>query len=535
MLEHKNDRLKVLIVDDEPYILQGLQVLFDWKAEGYEIAAALSNGKEALDYLKENEVDLILSDIKMPVMTGLELLETIRKEHISDAKFVILTGYDDFSYAQKAIRFKTLDYILKPVQKEDLLSLLRNVSKQEIEKFSDAEERKKHEDAYLARNIRALLKGKFGEENLAYVKKHLLLGDNIRYVDIEVVGESVEEDENDLRQLQVQLFNACREVMKDSAKHFIFDVSYDENNYDIGFIFCDNMAGRLDKSEAEYFEDMLVKLKTSLLKNIRITCGKVVNDLSQLAKSYSSCCMLNSILGFRSEKNIYFYEDEIQTDKNASFLCNSGIDAVISAIQDNDKDRIVETVEKLYQEMNQQAEGVNAVTVNTNYLLFQLIHIATHKEDQVNQEEVIKYITEHSISKTITRGSTQHMISFAQEFADYLASLKGQVSRGLISSIEKEIEEHYRDNITLKSLGDKYYINSSYLGQLFRKAHDMSFKDYLTKVRVEKAVNLLVSTSEKIERIAEEVGYSDSDYFIRKFIELKGCTPSKYRRNNSVH
>ncbi|MCF0130007.1 MAG: helix-turn-helix domain-containing protein, partial [Pseudobutyrivibrio sp.] len=151
------------------------------------------------------------------------------------------------------------------------------------------------------------------------------------------------------------------------------------------------------------------------------------------------------------------------------------------------------------------------------------------------QEEVIKYITEHSISKTITRGSTQHMISFAQEFADYLASLKGQVSRGLISSIEKEIEEHYRDNITLKSLGDKYYINSSYLGQLFRKAHDMSFKDYLTKVRVEKAVNLLVSTSEKIERIAEEVGYSDSDYFIRKFIELKGCTPSKYRRNNSVH
>ena len=115
--------LKVLLVDDEPFILQGLQILVEWEKEGYEIVAALSNGKEALDYLRSHEVDLIISDIQMPVMTGLELLETIQKEKISNARFAILTGYDDFSYAQRALKYNSMDYILKPVQKKDILTL----------------------------------------------------------------------------------------------------------------------------------------------------------------------------------------------------------------------------------------------------------------------------------------------------------------------------------------------------------------------------------------------------------------------------
>ena len=111
--------LKVMLVDDEPYILQGLQVLIDWESGGFEIARLCSNGKEALKYLKENDVDLVISDIRMPEMSGLELLETVKKEKISDAEFVLLTGYDDFASTQKAIRNGCLDYILKPVEEEE--------------------------------------------------------------------------------------------------------------------------------------------------------------------------------------------------------------------------------------------------------------------------------------------------------------------------------------------------------------------------------------------------------------------------------
>lgn len=528
--------LKVMLVDDEPFILQGLQILIDWNAEGYEIAALMSNGKEAYDYLKEQDVDLIISDIQMPVMTGLELLERIHSENLSKAKFAVLTGYDDITFAQKAIRNHSMDYILKPVQKEDLLSLLRNVSKLEIEKNLEQDKQRKLEDAYLARNVLSLIKGKFDRENLEYVSKHLQLSGAVRYVDIQIVMDysNPEEDDSDLRGMQHKLYQACCEAMKESTDHFIFDVSYNDYHYDVGFIYCENMATRKDLAEKDFLLAMAKRIENSLFRQIRMTCGKKVPDISAIAKSYSSCCMLNSIQGFHKTKKLYIYEEDAQVgEHNTVYLCKNSIDQVITAINNGDKENIDSSVDQLFDEFRKIGEKESVNNLNINYLLFQLIHIATEQDDNVNQEEVVHYISEKSFDESIARGSSQHMKRFAYEYANYLLSLRKNVSRGLIFQIEQEIQEHYAENITLKSLGDKYYINSSYLGQIFRKTHDLSFKDYLTRVRIQQAATQLLSTDKKINKIAEDVGYSDCDYFIRKFIELKGCTPSKYRRNNS--
>ncbi len=527
--------LRVMLVDDEPFILQGLQILVNWEEEGYEIVAAVSNGKEALDFLKNNEVDLIISDIQMPVMNGLELLETIQKEGISKARFAILTGYDDFSYAQRAIKNNSMDYILKPVQKSDMLSLLRNVSNLDRVSRKEEDDRQKMEDAYLARNVIALVKGKFDENNLEYVKNHMQLAGKIRYVDIESTFERREgdEDDYDMRVFQHQLHNACRDVQKENKNHFIFDVSYDETSYDIGFIYCDNMATRVDMSDEEFFESMVKKLEAIVLKPVRMICGKKVNDVSQIAKSYSSCRMLNSIKGFHSERSVYIYEDEVQIEQKAAYICKKSLDECIAAIDKNEKDQIEKSVEKLYEEIYNVGENYNLVNLNINYLLFQLIHLASEQDDNVNQEEVIQYISENSFEDSLSRGSSQHLKNFALQYADYLMSLRKNVSRGILSSIEKEISEHYAENISLRNLGEKYYMNSSYLGQVFRKKYNVSFKDYLTNIRINEAAKQLIMTDKKINQISEEVGYMDCDYFIRKFIEIKGCTPSKYRKNNT--
>ncbi|MCC2727807.1 helix-turn-helix transcriptional regulator, partial [Blautia sp. MSK22_86] len=91
--------------------------------------------------------------------------------------------------------------------------------------------------------------------------------------------------------------------------------------------------------------------------------------------------------------------------------------------------------------------------------------------------------------------------------------------------VEKEIKENYAANLTLKGLSEKYYVNSAYLGQLFRKKYGLSFKDYLNNFRMEQAAGLLIRTDKKIVQIAEEVGYHDLDYFVNRFIQVKGCTP----------
>ena len=105
--------LKVLLVDDEPFILQGLQVLIDWEKEGFEIVSTAANGADAIEYVRDHKVDLIITDINMPVVSGLDLLKKVREEKMTDAYIVILSGYADFSYAQQAIWYDCADYILK--------------------------------------------------------------------------------------------------------------------------------------------------------------------------------------------------------------------------------------------------------------------------------------------------------------------------------------------------------------------------------------------------------------------------------------
>jgi len=526
--------LKVMLVDDEPYILQGLQVLIDWEGGGFEIAATCSNGKEALRYLSENHVDLVISDIRMPEMTGLELLETVKKEKISDAEFVLLTGYDDFAYTQRAIRNGCLDYILKPVIEEELITVLRKVTNLNRESLTLKKDREKMEDAYLARIIRHIIKGKYNEEDIEYANKHLQLAGNLRFIDIEFVHKEADiesSESDDLGMIQRQLCNACREVLKEYANHFALDFTYDEDTYSVGFIYCANMAVMRDMTETEFLNALIRKVEVLIIKPVRMYCGEPVPELPDLYQSYDTCRRLKSIAGFHNTKKLYFAE-ELEDNHSSIVLCKDTIDEIISSIEKNDQAQIESVIEKFYEELNGKEGNNRAFDLNINYLLFQLIHLASELDDTVNQEEIVQYISEQASDDAFLRGSHEHLKKFATEYAAYLSDLRKSVSHGILAVVEAEIKKNYADNISLKDLGDKYHINSSYLGQVFRKKYGMSFKNYLTNYRIKEAARQIINTDKKINRIAEEVGYKDSDYFIRKFIEIEGCTPSKYRKTN---
>ncbi len=523
--------LKVLLVDDEPFILQGLKVIIDWNAEGYEIVATASNGQEAIDYLKNNKVDLVIADIKMPIMTGLELLDKVKTENISDAYFVILSGYSDFSYAQEAIRHNCTDYILKPVEKDELVGILEKVSALTENNRIDRQNHQKMESAYLARNMIALLYGKYDAQNLDYIKNHLQLSEGVRYVEIEFAESYEEWEDGAARALQRDLYEVCQEILKEDGTHAIFDVSHDEKSYDTGFIYCDYMAAKQECEEEEYLKNFQRKIETHLGRPVYMLIGKKVKDISSISKSYGTACILKSLVAFHSKKNIYFYEDEVQINQGGIVLCKNSLDALISSIEQNEKIEIRKCVDKLYEEMGKMGIVGETVNLNINYLLFQLIHLATEQDDEVNQEEILQFISESTFEEGVMRGSSIHLARFASEYADYLTQLRKNVSRGVLQEIEKEIRENYAENLSLRDLSKKYFVNSSYLGQIFRKKYGQSFKDYLSQYRINEATKQLIKTDKKISQIAEEVGYKDSDYFIRKFIEIKGCTPSKYRKN----
>lgn len=378
--------MKVMLVDDEPFIMQGLEVLIDWNALGYEIVKMASNGGEAYEYLKSEQVDMVISDISMPVMTGLDLLKRIREEGLSDAYFVILSGYNDFKYAQQAIRYASMDYLLKPIDREELTDILKRAAR-----------------------------------------------------------------------------------MRESE--------HDETGM------------------------------TAVLRALRT---------------------------FRSDQDIKTYGDEINVPQGRIMLLKEQLDSLIAAVEQNDITEINRSVDVLYDETRDRGMSTDVFDLNLNYLLFRLIHLAVEQDESVDQEEVLSYISDNVYESGEIRGSRTHLKRFAISYAEYLVQLRKNVSRGILQEIEREIRANFADNLTLKDLSRKYYVNSSYLGQLFKKKYDQSFKDYLCSVRINEAASMLLKTDEKIPVIAEKVGYKDTDYFIQKFIELKGCTPAKYRRNSGL-
>ena len=353
-----------MLCDDEPFIMQGMQVLIDWNALGYEIVKCASNGGEAYEYLTENKVDLIISDIRMPVMSGLDLLKRIREEGISDAYFVILSGYNDFEYARSALRYTCMDYLLKPIDKEQLTDILKRV--------------------------------------------------------------------------------------------------YSE--------------GRMVKKE----------------------------------------------------------DHESNDPSNKVVLYKKELDDLIKAIEINEMHAINSSVDALYDEMYNAGMNEDIVAMNLNYLQVQLIHLAVEQDETVDQAEVLNYINENVYDAGKTKGSRVHLKRFALGYAEYLSELRRNVSRGVLAEVEKEIKHNYADNLTLRDLSKKYYVNPAYLGQMFKKKYNQSFKDYLCTVRINEAASMLLKTDDKISLIAERVGYKDADYFIQKFIEQKGITPAKYRRNGGA-
>ncbi len=317
--------LKVLLVDDEHFILQGLRVLIDWEKEGFVIAGTAPDGSGALEFLKNNSVDLILADINMPVISGLELLKKIRKGNLSDAYFVIISGYAEFSYAQEAIRYKCTDYILKPVEKEQLLEMLHKVRGLAASKKEEDRTSQKMERAYLARSFIAVICGKYDDVNLEFIEEHMRFDGSIRYIEIELAEDMLDEELSDeeKRACQRKLFEICIEYLGDNADHCIFDVSGREKIYDIGFVYCDFMAKESLKTEREYLQDFLLYLREEAQVPVIMLAGKKVDDIKSIAKSYSTACILRSCQGFKNRKDIYYYDEEVHVQGNGAVLCKN--------------------------------------------------------------------------------------------------------------------------------------------------------------------------------------------------------------------
>lgn len=520
--------VRILLVDDEPFIVQGLKAMIELGCENCEVAGEAANGKEALDFLKHRDVDLIIADIQMPVMSGLELLEKIRNEKISDAYFVVLSGYSDFQYAQQALRYKCMDYVLKPVKQEELERIIRQVESLNRKKEEQEAREQYWEQAVFSESIAAVLYGEADSKTLQYLEKHLPFSGSLRYVELEDGHKESGEEDRKSR----MFYEACRKVAGEPWKEcFVRERNRDTGTYRIGMIFPEEMAKQEQKTEQEFLQDFLKRLETEEKISAVAFAGGSAENLEGLAESRRTAEMVRSLSMFGESGRILWYEEEQEKYHSENVvLCKETLDGLIRAAEENHGEQIAQKSGELYSQMRNAGMDRQMIDMNLNYLLFGLVHLAVQQNDAVSQEEVFPMLRENGFDLHAMRGNQEHLEKFVREYADYLVGIRKKSSRGVLADVEKEISERYAENLTLKEMSGKFFVNSAYLGQLFKKKHGISFKEYLNNYRIEQAAELLLRTDRKIYEIAEEVGYHDLDYFINRFIAAKGCTPSRFRK-----
>ena len=525
--------IKVLIVDDEPFIRQGLKILIEWEQYGYEVVGEAANGIEAIRELEAKDIDLIIADIKMPEMNGLELIEYVRGNMLNEVKFIVLSGYYEFEYAKKAIKCNVTDYILKPINKEELIKVLSAFKEEYIKQEQQNTAQKVKDKVIYDKYLNEIVYGRCNASNLEHIKRYQKFSPELRYMIIEINycgsdGPSIPEGEK--REQQQLFYQNMIEWLGENHYNVIIDVGKSRECYDIGFIYDKRLAKEKGMSENEYILNFKTYMKQAQKYDFFIYIGQKVNSIEEITLSYKSATVAKLFSDFSIENNIAYY-DEMAKKKELS--CNAGkqyMDYLIHEIEDNNQEEIIKCVDKIYASFREYKINLDIIKININYLLCNLINIAKELDSEVDQEEVMQYISSVSFEQMISRGSANHLKDFSLVFAEYLSQLRQSSFQGILNQIDKEISEHYMEKLSLKYLSEKYYINSAYLGQIFKKQYNVSFKDYLNAYRIEKAAELLKRSDDKIYKIAEKVGYNNTDYFINKFVQLKEKTPLQYRK-----
>lgn len=497
---------KVMLVDDERLILQGVLNIIDWEKLGMEVIYMAENGKEAIDKYKENPVDIIITDINMPVITGLGLIKSI-KEINKRVKFIVLSGYDDFSYARTAMKYGVENYILKPINEEELEAALIDINK----KIRDEKEK---ENIVLEKNriLMKILNGKLNSDELYYLKDMVELEfENKNYT----VSNILFNNKDIRRKIDVQDLIATNTSDK-------YEIIYKFNG-DIILINSWNKDVN-DESIKKYYDTILEKLSNEF-HEIFIAVGDKVELIQDIKKSYDDSNIIKKHILTKGYNSCLYKNDIVKiTNKKRSF--NKEIEALNKIIIEKNQDKALGYIEDIFKNEDLAPEDIYDLAIKILLLI-----------DKISEDfRLNKNYKDESLSSVIVSvydASTIYRIKeiIAEQILELSKIMSTNVVKytPIVQQVVNYIDERYFEEISLKTLSQKYNINSSYLGQIFTKEVGYSFSEYLNKIKNMKAKELILNTNKRINDIAKEVGYYETSYFYRKFKEFYGVSPATLR------
>jgi two-component system, response regulator YesN len=515
---------KVLLVDDELFVRKGLKSLIDWEKSGFEVVGDTDNGEDALSLIKTLNPDLVVTDIRMPVLDGLELIKYVLEEKEYKPKFIIISGYNDFKYAQHAIRYGVQDFILKPIDKaemeEALIKLSQTLGEEEVHS-------RKQEELFTHTMFEDLLSGNVNTSMLKTYIKLLGAKDDsyYYYITIEINGVVNHEVLSEEGVARNQIQAVLQKVLQTRST-----VPIDEQQRGMfGFILNSNSMS-VDQHNIEIFVKRLEKeLLKSLHFDFTIFIGKPTKQLRLLKESYQTARQASNYKYAKKEGYFIIYEHVESIPLKNTDLDHQIYAKLFEKIEESNTESISKMIDIMFTEFDMKIFTPKAVKTSINYCVNRVTLIIEEMEGDISKIPSYGLMHEYEQYHLTLLNLKQLFEEFIFECSKTISNLRKEHAKGDIHKVKSYIENHYHENISLKSIANTFYMNPVYMGQLFKKTYGLYFKDFLLDLRIKEARKLLRQTNMRVYEIAANVGFGSTDYFVTQFEKMEGLTPTEYR------
>jgi len=529
------DLLKVFITEDESVVREGLRDIIPWEKHGFEFVGDAPDGEMALPLIRKLRPDVLITDIKMPFMDGLSLSNIVSRE-LPDTKIIILSGYSDFEYARQAIELNVDQYLLKPITKAAMIKALE-LTRQKIEDEQEQkdylrryeQENKKFESFSRRAFFEKLVEGSMSVQQIYEQADELSLdlnADGYNFVIFTVQAQNDSSYSESAAMVQEGLLNYFLRY----PDYILFRCNL--LSYAVLIKGSAEELSELTRRSVEIIQCRCEAAETPL--NWYVAVGAPTYRLSGLSQCYADT---NHVLAYRHimPTRHVFNADMLSAERsgNATERINvldpEKIDPMVvrSFIQNGTADEVEAFVEEYLENLG----GAEHSVMFKHYLIMSA---------RINAELVLQELG-CSKEEFISRIPGVDMNLPAEELKDYFVKVLGTAvnmrdletqrqSSDIIESALRHIDRHYtEESISLNSVAQAINISANYLSALFSQKMGVSFVEYLTQKRMNRAKQLLRQTDKRSGEIAYEVGYKDPRYFSFVFKKTQGCTPRSYR------
>lgn len=503
---------KVLIVDDKSLIRKGLIKSIQWENLGVELAGEAENGNKAVQIIKDNSIDIVITDVRMPETDGISLLKYIR-ENNPHIQTVVISGYDDFQYAQQAIKNGSLDYILKPVDDDELNASIRKacdilLKNSNLENIPDKEKR-------ASENLYKLIHGmKVNKEDLEYLDK-IGLNRNLFCVAAERGWNGTS-----------GISDIYHKIKNNEGFDGLYLISDKKESL---IIFCAVNTQDTGIFEAKIFNTLKSKISERDTRDEKsiIGIGKAFRGLDSLEECYDTAyeAMTYSLL---DEENIIIKYSDISNKKMIKASLEKYENLLLISVTSGNIKEADSILDKIFDGVSREKDisidSIRLIISDLCHILLRLdISLSNEISDFLKKINDSHYLLSFQSFKNIKQ-VLYNLFNFSTR--KFIDEKGGKDS--LIANVKNFIDKNYFNDVGLEEIARLFHISAPYLSKIFKQEMGVNISEYLTNIRIQKSIEILREGSIDTVKLAQMVGYSDYAYFYKVFKRVTGMTPREY-------